>query len=120
MSRTETATTTSHPDSHGIGALAEGARKDVTATIESIRSTAVDVGDRMPMVVDGIHRGAVTGAREIDAWPESTRRLVAALSIGLGAGLAIAGAPRLVLAASLVPAVAVAAIGLRRDGSASA
>ena len=103
-----------------IETAAEDTRKDITATFESIRSTAGDVGDRVPGLVDGVRYRAAAGAREIDGWPEQTRRLVAAASIGLGAGLAIAGAPRLLLGAALVPAIAVAVTGLRRAGVVSA
>ena len=99
---------------------AEGTRRDITTRIESIRSTAGDVGDRVPGLVDGVRNGAAAGAREIDGWPEQTRRLVAAASIGLGAGLAIAGAPRLFLVVALLPALAVAATGMGRSGPRSA
>ena len=106
--------TPNHPTTaRRIETAAEGTRKDITATFESIRSTAGDVGDRVPGLVDGVRNGAAAGAREIDRWPEQTRRLVAAASIGLGAGLAIAGAPRLVLGVALLPAIAVAATGMR-------
>lgn len=99
-----------------IETAAEDTRKSVTATFESIRTAAGDVGDRVPGLVEDVRNRAATGAREIDGWPEQTRRLVAAASIGLGAGLAIAGAPRLLLGAALVPAIVVAVTGMRRAG----
>jgi hypothetical protein len=103
-----------------IGTAAEDARKDVTELLESIRSTAGDVGNRVPGLVDDVRNRAAAGAREMDGWPEDTRRLVAAASIGLGAGLAIAGAPRLLLGAAFVPAIVVAVTGMRRPGVGSA
>jgi len=103
-----------------IKTAVEDARKDVTTTFESIRSMAGDVGDRVPGLVDDVRTRAAVGAREIDGWPEPTRRLVAAASIGLGAGLAIAGAPRLLVGAGLVPAIVVAVTGMRRAGAGSA
>lgn len=103
-----------------IETVAEDTRKDITATFESIRSTAGDVGDRVPGLVDGVRNRAAAGAREIDGWPEQTRRLVAAASIGFVAGLAIAGAPRLLLGAALVPAIVVGVTGMRRAGVGSA
>ena len=106
--------------SRRIETAAEGTRRDVTAKFESIRSTAGDVGDRVPGLVDGARTKAAAGAREIDRWPEQTRRIVAAASIGLGAGLAIAGAPRLVLGVALLPAIAIAAVGIGRNGTPSA
>ena len=117
---TSTATPTLPTTTPRIETAAEDARRDLTARLESIRSTAGDVGDRVPGLVDGVRNGAASGAREIDGWPEQTRRLVAAVSIGLGAGLAIAGAPRLVLGVALLPAIAVAATGMGRNGTRSA
>ena len=98
----------------------EDAPRDVTARFESIRSTAGEVGDRVPGLIDGVRTGAASGMRKVNAWPEQTQRLVAAVSIGLGAGLALAGAPRLVLGVALLPAIAVATTGMRRNGTRSA
>jgi hypothetical protein len=60
-------------NSRRIDSPAGGTRRDITARFESIRSTAGDVGDRMPGLVDGVRTGAASGAREIDGWPEETR-----------------------------------------------
>lgn len=94
----------------------DGARREVVAGFDALRSTAGDMGDRVPGIVDGLKSGAAAGAREIEGMPESTRNLVAALSVGLGAGLAIAGAPRLLMGAALLPAITVAVTGMRRTG----
>lgn len=115
-----TATPTRPAPSPRIETAAEGNRIDIAASLEAIRSTAGDVGDRVPGLVDGVRSAATAGAREVDRWPEPTRRLVAAASLGLGAGLAIAGAPRLVLGLALLPAIAVAATGMARNGPKSA
>lgn len=106
--------------SHRIETVGEGTRKGISASLESIRSTAGDVGDQVPGLVGGVRNATAAGTREISRWPEQTRRLVAATSIGLGAGLAIAGAPRLVLGLALLPAIAVAATGMGRTGTRSA
>jgi hypothetical protein len=98
----------------------EDAPRDVTARFESIRSTAGEVGDRVPGLIDGVRTRAASGMRRVEGWPEQTQRLVAAVSIGLGAGLALAGAPRLVLGVALLPAIAVATTGMRRNGTRSA
>ena len=74
-----------------------------------MRSTAGNVGDRLPDVIESVKASATEGARTVRQWPESTQRLAAAFSLGLGVGLTIAGAPRLLVAGSLVPAIAVAA-----------
>jgi hypothetical protein len=119
MSATRTAATKAQnttPDaaSSALERRIDGARRDVAAGLESIRTTAGDVGERVPGLVDGVRSGAAAGARELEILPESTRNLIAAVSIGLGAGLAIAGAPRLLLGAAFIPAITVAATGMRR------
>jgi hypothetical protein len=59
--------------------------------------------------------GAASTTSALQAYPDSTLRGFAATSIGLGAGLYVAGKRRLVVAAGLVPALlAGAAIVLRR------
>ena len=56
-------------------------------------------------------RGTTTALQTL---PDSTLRWLAATSVGLGAGLHVAGAPRLVTAAGLAPAALMgAAIVLR-------
>ena len=91
------------------------ARSGLADTIDAVRSTAGSVGDRLPDVIETVRASASEGARTVQSWPESTQRLAAAFSLGLGVGLTIAGAPRLIVAGSLVPAFAVAATVLARD-----
>ncbi len=89
------------------------ARREVVATMAALRSTASEAGNRMPELIDSVRAGAADGARTVETWPEATRRLVAAFSIGLGAGLTIAGAPRVLIGGALLPALAVAATTMR-------
>lgn len=117
---TTTVTPNNRTTAPRIESAAEDARKDITAAFQSLRSTVGDVGDRVPGLVDAVRDRAESGAREMDGWPEQTRRLVAAASIGFGAGLAVAGAPRLLLGAALLPALLVAVTGMRRAGVGSA
>ena len=91
------------------------ARREVAATMAALRSTASEAGSRMPELIDSVRSGAADGARTVETWPEPTRRLVAAFSIGLGAGLTIAGAPRLLVGGALLPALAVAATAMRGE-----
>ena len=95
-------------------AVAE-ARSGLADTIDAVRSTAGSVGDRLPAVMDSVRSGASDGARTLRAWPEPTQRLVAAFSLGLGLGLTIAGAPRLISAAALLPAIVIAGATAGRD-----
>ena len=111
-----TATPKRRPDAARVQRVADAARKDVATGFETIRSTAAEMGDRMPALMADLKSGASAGARTVEAWPESTRRMVAAASIGLGAGLILTGAPRLMFGVALLPALAVAFTRLREDG----
>jgi hypothetical protein len=97
------------------------ARSGFADTMDAVRSTATNVSDRMPDVIESVKVSASDGAKTVQAWPASSQRLAAAFSVGLGVGLTLAGAPRLVIAGSLLPAIVVAAanIGIERtDGAA--
>lgn len=83
----------------------------------TLRATAEQVGDRIPVVVETVRDGALEGAHTIQAMPESNQRLLAAFSLGLGLGLSITGAPRLIVAATLAPAMFVAAMIVGRDAA---
>jgi hypothetical protein len=91
------------------------ARSDLNVTVDAVRSAVDGIGRRVPELLDGARTGASEGARRIESWPEPTRRLVAAFSIGLGAGLTIAGAPRLLVVVALLPAAAVAASAIGHE-----
>ena len=101
-------------------AVAE-ARSGLADTVDAVRTTAGNVGDRLPDVIETVKASATEGARTVQAWPESTQRLAAAFSLGLGVGLTLAGAPRLLIAGSLVPAIVVAStiVGRERTEGAS-
>jgi hypothetical protein len=101
-------------------AVAE-ARSGLADTIDTVRSTAGSMGDRLPDVIETVKASATEGARTVQAWPDSTQRLAAAFSLGLGVGLTLAGAPRLLIAGSLVPAIIVGStiVGRERTEGAS-
>jgi len=90
----------------------------VTGAIDVMRATADQVGDRLPRVVDTVRDGATEGARAIQELPDRDQRLVAAFSLGLGLGLSISGAPRLLVIATLAPALFIGTtMTTRRAGS---
>ena len=77
------------------------------------RNVARIIG-RVPGTVHATRTGAMGTTSALQTLPDSTLRGVAATSVGLGAGFYLARAPRLVIAAGVVPAlVAGAAIVLR-------
>ena len=86
--------------------------RDLAGQIEDGSARIVD---RMPESVEALRGSAFDAARTIDEMPEPTRRLLATLSLGLGAGLYLAGAPRLVTLLAFVPALVVGGTWLARD-----
>jgi hypothetical protein len=70
--------------------------------------------ERLPGSMDATVAGANDTTSELQRLPDSTLRLLAASSIGLGVGFYLSGAPRLIVAAGIAPALAMgAAIALR-------
>jgi hypothetical protein len=78
----------------------------VAGAVDTMRSAAGGFGDRLPEAIDAVRAGATGSARTVSTWPEPAQRLLAAFSLGLGMGLTLAGAPRLVVAGALLPALA--------------
>jgi hypothetical protein len=68
------------------------------------RDRAEEVADRLPEAFDRVQAGAGSTVTRLQTMPDSALRLLAAVSLGLGAGLRIAGAPRLVTLAGFAPA----------------
>lgn len=106
-------------DASALRSFAADAGERVSDAVGALRATADQVGDRIPVVVDTVRVGALEGARTIQAMPDPNQRLLAAFSLGLGLGLSISGAPRLLVAATLAPAMFVAAMIVSRDGTAA-
>jgi len=82
-----------------------GAMNRVPDVMESARNGAEQVAERMPVAVEQARLGAQRTTISLQALPDTTLRLLAGASIGMAAGLSLAGAPRLVALASLVPAL---------------
>lgn len=93
---------------NGAGAMAADA-------VDAIRSGAEGVGERLPGAIDAVRVGASESARTVQAWPQPAQRVLAAFSLGLGVGLALGGAPRLLVTSALLPAMAVAAVTASQD-----
>ena len=82
-------------------------RTGLSETIGAVRATADSVGERVPEVIETVQTNARQGLDTMRSWPEPTRKLAATFSVGLGIGLAVAGAPRVIVAVALVPALVV-------------
>jgi len=85
------------------------------------RATSATIRRRSARAAAASRKGFGRTTRRVQAMPTSTSQSLAAGSVGLGAGLLIAGAPRLVAATGVAPAVVIAAsILLRPDEWANA
>jgi hypothetical protein len=99
--------------SEPAGRLRAGASAAADAIPEAmtrLRGTIDTVAERLPDAVASARVTALETADSIREMPEPTRRSLAALSIGLGIGLSLAGAPRLLTMAALAPALLAALV----------
>jgi len=86
------------------------------SAVRIARTTGPVLRRRSARAVAATRAGLGWTTRRVQAMPSSTSQSLAAGSVGLGAGLLIAGAPRLVAATGVAPAVVIgAAILLRPD-----
>ena len=74
------------------------------ADVSEVGRRARQAADRLPAAFDLAQSGVATSVTRLQTLPDSALRMLAATSLGLGAGLRLAGAPRLVTLASLAPA----------------
>lgn len=119
------APTTGAPPAGPRARLTSVARR-VAGVMKSARASAAILIGHVPGTVRATRAGAQDTTNALQTLPDSTLRWLAAGSVGLGAGLRLARAPRIVVAAGVVPALmAGAAIALRpvetigSDGSAT-
>ena len=88
----------------------------VPDVLEAARSGVGQVADQMPAAVERTRVGAVRTTTTLQGMPDTTLRLIAGASIGLAAGLTLAGVPRLISLAALVPALFVGGAEATRQG----
>lgn len=105
------------PDSAAtrLRAGASAAAEALPGAVTRIRGTVDTVADRLPDAMASARVTALETAEQIRGLPEPTRQSLAALSIGLGIGLALAGAPRLLTMAALTPALVAAMVATVED-----
>ena len=77
----------------------------VPEVVSMIRGGVDGVAERIPDALEAARTGATATADSLREMPQPTLRVLAALSIGMGLGLFLAGAPRLVTAAAFTPAL---------------
>ncbi len=102
---------------NGAGKMAIGARSasrkardtaddrvhGIISLLPVARAQAEEVAEHIPEVVDQVRAGAFETKRTFDAMPDPTLKELAAGSLGLAAGLYVAGAPRLLVLAAATP-----------------
>ena len=98
--------------------FASKAQDGAAAALAGARATADEVGTRLPGIASAGAEGAAESVRMLQELSDPRLQLLMAFSLGVGAGLWMAGAPRLVTLAALSPALVVGvAIASRKQGS---
>ena len=98
--------------------LASKAQEGAAAAVAGARVVADEVGTRLPGIASAGAGGAAESMRMLQELSDPRLQLLMAFSLGVGAGLWMAGAPRLVTLAALSPALVVGvAIASRRHGT---
>lgn len=98
----------------------ERARRRRSDAVEVVRERGASALKHASGAIDATLTRVREASRTVQTVPDSTLRWLAASSIGLGAGLFLARAPRVVVAAGVAPAlVAAAAIVARQDSIAT-
>jgi len=100
----------------GLGPATLRARpgRPVSGVLMLVRTSVAPLIERTPGTMQATRAGAHALTVALQTLPDSTLRWLAAGSVGFGAGLYLAGAPRVVTAAGVAPALAIAAaIALR-------
>ena len=99
--------------------LASKAQGGAAAAVAGVRVVADEVGTRLPGIASAGAEGAAESVKMLQELSDPRLKLLMAFSLGVGAGLWMAGAPRLITLAALSPAlVAGVAIASRNQGRA--
>jgi hypothetical protein len=99
--------------------LASKAQEGAAAAVAGARVVADEVGTRLPGIASAGAEGAAESVKMLQELSDPRLKLLMAFSLGVGAGLWMAGAPRLITLAALSPAlVAGVAIASRNQGRA--
>jgi hypothetical protein len=105
------------PPSDAATEFASKAQEGAAAALAGARAAADEVGARLPGIASAGAGGAAESVRALQDLSDPRLKLLIAFSLGVGAGLWMAGAPRLVTLAALSPAlVAGVAIASRKQG----
>ena len=84
--------------------------------IRTARSEVDDLAQQLPEMVDQVRDSAQQAGKTLQSMSELTLKEMAAGSIGLAAGLLVAGAPRLLVLTAAAPGVLAAGAMVTRPG----
>lgn len=91
-----------------------GVARHLPGAITSAWAAVTTLVGRVPATLDATRAGAREAAGALQSLPDPTLQWLAAGSVGLSAGLFLAGKPRLVIAAGIAPALAMGAAIIAR------
>jgi hypothetical protein len=94
-----------------------GALEQVPVLIETARTSAEQVAEHAPEAIERARVSTQRTTTQLQTMPDTTLRMLAGVSVGLAAGLGLAGAPRLIILAALAPALLVGGAIATRPGS---
>ncbi|MGD0121124.1 MAG: hypothetical protein ABSC46_01035 [Candidatus Limnocylindrales bacterium] len=97
--------------------FAAKAQEGAAAALAGARATADEVGTRLPGIASAGAEGAAESVKMLQELSDPRLKLLMAFSLGVGAGLWMAGAPRLVTLAALSPALVAGVAIASRKGS---
>jgi hypothetical protein len=97
--------------------FAARAQEGAAAALAGARATADEVGTRLPGIASAGAEGAAESVKMLQELSDPRLQLLMAFSLGVGAGLWMAGAPRLVTLAALSPALVAGVAIASRKGS---
>jgi len=83
---------------------ASAAVASVPKAVDNVLHRAGQVGDRLPSTFSQVRAGAEGTVTNLQSVPDSGLRLMAAVTVGFGAGLRLAGKNRLAALVGFVPA----------------
>ena len=104
-------TSTTNTDQNGAKGVLAGAQD----AAEIVRATAERAAERLPEAVAGAQVAARDTQRALERMPNQGLVIGTSFSLGLGVGLFMSGAHRLLVVLAMAPAAAMAATLLARD-----
>jgi hypothetical protein len=94
----------------------ERAADAAVGVMTGVREAAGTISDRLPEAAAATKATVDEATRRMEAGSDQTLMVGAAMSFGFAAGLLVGGAPRLLVTAALVPAIAMGMTLIDRSG----